>query len=272
MTLYMIGIGLFDQKDITLRGLEVIKTCEKVYLEDYTSQLACTLQELETLYGKKITLADREMVEQHASAMLTEAKKSDVAFLVVGDIFSATTHTDLFLRAKEKKIAVECIHNASVMTAIGITGLELYKFGKTTSIVFSEPTWQPQTPYDVLKANLSLDYHTLLLLDIKRKEQSKEHLRTNKKIYGKPRYMTIAQGIQEMLVIEERRKENIFTLKTLCVGCARLGFSGTIIKAGTAQELLQVDFGAPLHCLIVPGKLHFLEEEALKYYRISPTR
>jgi diphthine synthase len=28
-------------------------------------------------------------------------------------------------------------------------------------------------------------------------------------------------------------------------------------------KLVKEDFGGPLHCLIIPGKLHFLEAEAL---------
>ena len=38
--LYIIGLGLGDEKDITLRGLEAIKICDKVYIEAYTSLLS----------------------------------------------------------------------------------------------------------------------------------------------------------------------------------------------------------------------------------------
>lgn len=41
----------------------------------------------ENLYGKPITVADREMVEEKADDILSEARESDVAFLVVGDPF-----------------------------------------------------------------------------------------------------------------------------------------------------------------------------------------
>ena len=39
-----------------------------------------------------------------------------------------------------------------------------------------------------------------------------------------------------------------------------------MIKAGTAKDLLNHDFGKSVHCLIVPGKLHFMEEKAVKLY------
>lgn len=41
----------------------------------------------ESLYGKSVILADREMVEEKADGMLLEARGADVAFLVVGDPF-----------------------------------------------------------------------------------------------------------------------------------------------------------------------------------------
>src|SRR3989344_964301 len=131
MTLYFIGIGLNDAKDISVKGLEIVKNCEKVYLENYTSVLNCKISELEKLYGKKIVLADRDMVEKNAeNTILKDAKEKNAAFLVVGDVFGATTHIDLMIRARELNIETKTIHNASVLTAVGITGLEVYKFGK----------------------------------------------------------------------------------------------------------------------------------------------
>lgn len=38
--LYVIGLGLGNEKDITLRGLEAVKRCGKVYVEAYTSLLS----------------------------------------------------------------------------------------------------------------------------------------------------------------------------------------------------------------------------------------
>jgi precorrin-2 methylase len=90
--LYIIGLGLGDEKDITLKGLEAIQKCEKVYMEAYTSLLSFGLSShglsnLEKLYGKPIILADREMVEEKADDFLSQAQLSHVAFLVVGDPF-----------------------------------------------------------------------------------------------------------------------------------------------------------------------------------------
>ena len=105
MGLNFIGIGLDNEKDITLKGLEKVKQCDFIYLESYTSKLNCSTEDLEKLYGKKIIIADRTLVEQKAEeTILKNAKTSEVAFLVIGDIFGATTHTDLMLRAKKGTI------------------------------------------------------------------------------------------------------------------------------------------------------------------------
>ncbi|MFH1589721.1 MAG: diphthine synthase [archaeon] len=247
MTLYLIGIGLNDEEDITVKGLKAVKAADYVYLEAYTSQLQVLANRLENFYNQKIIIADRNLVEKKSNEILEKAKSKNVAFLVVGDVFGATTHTDLYLRAKKLNINIEIIHNASILTAVGMTGLELYKFGKTTSIPYPEHNFKPETAYDVIKDNK--DLHTLVLLDIK-----------------PDRNMTINEGIQILLDIENKRKENIITKDTLIIGCARLGGHHKI-KYGKASEILKEDFGKPLHCIIIPGKLHFIEEEALEQWK-----
>jgi len=251
MTLYFIGIGLCDEKDITLKGLEAVRRCDYVYLEKYTSILQCPVEKLEELYHKKIILADRTIVEKKADMILNQALTHNVAFLVIGDIFGATTHTDLMLRAKEKNVTCEYIHNASILNAIGIVGLELYKYGKTTSIPFSTDSFKPETPYDVIKMNRKEGLHALVLLDLRTDEG---------------RFMSVNDAIKYLLHIEQNRKENVFTEDILCIGCARIGCSDFKIKYGKAKDLMHEDFGSPLHCLIIPGSRHFIEEEALKMW------
>jgi len=46
MVFYLIGIGLGDPQDITVKGLNVVKTASQVYLEAYTSILSCGRDEL----------------------------------------------------------------------------------------------------------------------------------------------------------------------------------------------------------------------------------
>ncbi|KAL5724518.1 diphthine methyl ester synthase [Ranunculus cassubicifolius] len=179
--LYVIGLGLGDEKDISVKGLEAVKKCDKVYIEAYTSLLSFGISSsgistLEEFYGKPVIVADREMVEERADNMLLESRTSNVAFLVVGDPFGATTHTDLVVRAKKEGIEVKVIHNASVMNAVGVCGLQLYRYGETVSIPFFTDTWRPDSFYEKIKRNRSLELHTLCLLDIRVKEPSMESL------------------------------------------------------------------------------------------------
>lgn len=249
--LYFIGLGLADQTDITVKGLEAVKRCQKLYLENYTSILQCSLEDLKTVYGKDIILADRELVEQNAeSTILEDAKSQDTAFLVIGDPMCATTHIDLYQRARQLNIECEIIHNASIISAVGVTGLQVYKLGKTTSIPFDNP--DVETPYRVLEQNQEAGLHTLFLLDL-RPEQT--------------RYMTVAQAIDFLLSLEAKKQQKLFTEDTLCVGLARIGAKDQIIKAGAAKDLKAHAFGKPVHSLIVPGKLHFMEEEALEFWK-----
>ena len=250
MTLYIIGIGLSDEKDITVKGLEAIRKSKFVYLENYTSVLQCKTRVLEKFYDKKIILADRNLVEQNSDKMIDNAKEDDVSLLIIGDPMSATTHVDIMMRAQEKGVEVKVIHNASVLTAVGITGLQLYKFGKTTSIPFPENV-KSEAAYDAILLNNKSKMHTLVLLDL---DPSKD------------RFLKIDNAIEILLDVEKKRKEEAFTEDTYVVCCARLGAEDQFIKAGKAKDMNGVGFGKPPYCMIVPSELHFMEEEALKRF------
>ncbi|MDP3728733.1 MAG: diphthine synthase [bacterium] len=234
--LTLIGLGLNDEKDISIKGLEIVKKADIVYLENYTSKLQCSKQSLEKLYGKEIQLVEREVLE-NATAIISQAAYNTVAILIVGDVFSATTHISLFQEAKQKGIEVKVINNASVLNAIGITGLELYKFGKTTSIPFHES----DTPLKVIKENFKL--HTLCLLDL---------------VPSENKFMESSEAIEKL-------KKSGFDTNTKVVVCAQLGSDNPTIIYTEAKNVKQLNKFP--QCLIVPGDLHFMEKELLEYYK-----
>lgn len=119
----MIGLGLSDEKDISVKGMEAVQASDKIYLEMYTAILMISNEKLSEFFGKHITVADREFVESGCMQMIEEAKTMTVSFLVVGDPFCATTHTDLYLRCMEAGVRVNVIHNASIVSAMGCCGL-----------------------------------------------------------------------------------------------------------------------------------------------------
>lgn len=222
-------------------------------------------------------------------------------------LFRATTHNDLQMRAQQEGIQVTVIHNASIMNAVGACGLQLYKYGEVSlqtgvwlrqrahglsaymksfiltkhvkevawlplqavSIVFFTETWRPDSFYDRILANRRMGSHTLCLLDIKVKEPSLESLARGKKVYEPPRFMTVNTAVEQLLEVERNRKAGAYGPDTLAVGLARLGADSQQLVAGTMQQLLEVDFGAPLHSLVLPGALHDMERESLKQFQLQ---
>jgi diphthine synthase len=241
MVLNLIGIGLGDEKDITLKGLELVKKSDFIYLESYTSKLNCDISKLEKLYGKKIILANRDMVE-NKTEILDNAIKKDVSLLIIGDVFGATTHVDIMQRALKKKIKVNVIHNCSILTAIGETGLSLYNFGKTTSIPFDNKNIV--SPIKVFEENSRLGMHTLFLFDLRPDEN---------------KFMSVNEAIEYLV------RNNVDGDKHAAACCA-LGSEKQIIKYGKLKELKNKKFEVFPQCLIIPGKMHFMEEEFLANY------
>lgn len=247
--LYFIGLGLYDEKDISLKGIEALKRVEAVYAEFYTARLfGGNIKSLEEMLGIDIEVLSREKVEEE-NIPIIQAKTRDVAFLSAGDPLVATTHTDMMIQAKKAGIKTTVIHSSSILSAApGIAGLQAYKFGKVTTIPFSQENYFPHSPYLVIKDNLKYEMHTLVLLDIQ------AHL---------DRYMTANQGLDYLMKVEREREEDVICEDTLVVVVARAGATEPVVRADKIKKLLKEDFGGPLHCLIVPSKLHFVEAEAL---------
>jgi diphthine synthase len=243
--IHLISLGLYEKEDMSIKAAETAKKCDKLYIERYTNYYKTTTKELEKFLGKRIEEISREELED-GEKILKEAKTKDIGIMVVGDALSATTHTSLLLDAKKQGTRTEVIHGSSIFTAAGETGLSLYKFGKITSIPFANQT--VQEPYNVIKNNKEL--HTLILLDLKPNEK---------------RYMTTQEAIDYLLRVEENRKEKIFTEETKIIIIAALGGEKEI-KYGTAKEMNKISLKGIPQCLIVPGKLHFMEEEFLNTY------
>lgn len=269
MPLNIIGLGLFDEKDITVRGLEMVKASDAIYLEGYTAILLCQKERLETFYEKEVILADRDFVEQKVEAMLERAKTENISFLVVGDPFCATTHSDLYLRAWELGIKINIVHNASCMSAVAATGLQLYSFGHTISICFFEDNWKPESFYDRIVANQKNNLHTLCLLDIKVKERSLENLMRNRDIFEPPRYMSAALAARQCLEIEAKRNEGVCKPDSYAFAVCRLGSDTQYIRAAKLSEIAEMDdeLGPPLHCLVICAPhMHEMEMEFMKVF------
>lgn len=268
--LYIIGLGLYDEKDISVRGLEIIKKCELVFLEHYTAILQIPVEKLEEFYGKKVIVADRDMVESSAETFLEPAKTKDVALLVVGDVFGATTHSDIFVRCQQQGVELRVVHNASIMNAVGCCGLQLYRFGQTVSVCFWSDDWKPKSYYPKIKLNQQNNMHTLVLLDIKVKERSLENIIKGRNIFEPPRFMTINQCVEQLLQVESEEKQGVFNEDMYVIGLARVASPTQKIVYGKMKDLLNYDFGEPLHCVIIPApEIDMCEMDHLKYFKLD---
>ncbi|RWX73150.1 MAG: Diphthine synthase [Candidatus Methanosuratincola subterraneus] len=246
-SLAFIGLGLYDEKGISLHGLEIAKSAEIVLLESYTNIMpGLNLESLGKMIGKEIRLIGRREVED-GKWILDAAAKREVALLVAGDPFVATTHVDLRLRAIKRGIRVEVVNAPSIVSvAPGAVGLQNYKFGKSATITFPEPL--SLVPYETLRINRSLGLHSLFFLDLRVEEG---------------RFMKAGEAIRLLLDMEAKQRGGVVSEEMLMVVLARAGSPSQLVRAGKAAVLEDLDFGPPPHSLIVPGRLHFMEAEAL---------
>lgn len=176
------------------------------------------------------------------------------------------------LRARELEIPVQTVPNASIMSGIGACGLQLYSFGQTVSMVFFTENWRPASFYDRIKENRSIGLHTLVLVDIKVKEPNMESMARGRIVYEPPRYMTVGQCAQQMIEIEDERKEGVCTRDSLAIGAARVGGTTEKFVAGTLEELCSADddLGPPLHSLVLLGRrTHELEMDYVRQFAVD---
>jgi len=253
--LYFVGLGLFDEKDISLKGLEVLKSVDVVYAEFFTSKLfGSNFKAIEDLIEKKINVLNRQEVEEE-SIFLKEAVNQNVALVCGGDPLIATTHTDFLVQAKRKGINTEVIHASSIISsAPGISGLQAYKFGKVTTIPFPEKNYFPHSPYLAIADNLANNSHTLVLLDIQAHNDRYMTVNEGLKYLMRVKDELIANGEDEIVAIDE---------ETLAIGIARVGSKDVLVKAAKIADLITYDFGGPLHSIAIPSKLHIVEAEYL---------
>ena len=246
--LTFVGLGLYDEGDISCKGLDWVQSADYLYLEGYTSRLTgTTVERLQALFKKKVHTLDRHTIEQNPGELLERARTAHVVLLSGGDPMVSTTHIDLRMRAAAAGIQTHIIHGASISTAVcGITGLQNYRFGKSCSIPYPQKGWFPVTPWETVRLNLNLNLHTLVYLDIQ-----------------PDRFMTIPEGIE---ILERMASKTGAEPPSLYVGVARAGSQEPHVAAGSGEEMKKIDFGPPLHILAVPAELHPMEREYLEIF------
>lgn len=253
--LIFIGLGLHDEKGITLRGLEEARAADILFAEFYTSALlGARAEAVEALLGKPIRRLSREQVESEKD-VLDAAKDRRVAFLVAGDPMVATTHVDLRLRAAAAGIPTRVVHGVSILgAAAGALGLQAYKFGRTTTVPFPSPGHEVTSPLDPILENRRVGLHTLVLLDLREDGT----------------FLDPKAALGSLLAMARAKGATDFGPETLVCVLSRVGSPDMRIATDRLAVLLKRDLGPPLHCFVVPGRLHFLEKDALVAFGGAP--
>lgn len=270
--LTFIGLGLYDERSITVEGQEELATVDHAFAEFYTSRLlGATVQELEAFHDLDIDVRDRVGVEQDPEPILEAAAEGHAAFLTAGDTMISTTHTDLRLRAHERGIDTRVVHGVTAQTAASsLTGLQNYRFGKAATLPFPYAhggEGVPDSVIETIEANRERGLHTLVYLDIKVGDVpavGRDGVGTSGSAEGdgdREEYMT-ADTAAAMLAEDWE--------DVLGVVVARAGSPEPVVAADRLSVLGERGFGAPLHLLVIPGDLHHVEADALRELAGAP--
>jgi diphthine synthase len=251
--LLFVGLGLYDERDVSRRALEALRSCDVLFAEEYTSVLAPgSIDRLSAEIGRPIHRLDRAQLEAETVVLAALSQGHRVALLVAGDPFAATTHVALRSAAESLGHRWAYYPNASILhAAAGFLGLQPYRFGRTVSLPFPEPGFAPTSPIELAGQNRSQKLHTLVLLDLRPSEG---------------RFLTADRALE---ILRERDPLGVhLPLDAELAVVARVGSPTAAAFFGPREELLRAPFGLPLHSLVVPAsELHFEESAALERFR-----
>ena len=244
-TLYLVGMGL-NPGDFTESAIDVVRGCASVFCETYTSLIpGLDAAGLEGIAGGMVAMLERERLED-GSVVMDALLGGDVALLVPGDPMISTTHISLRVQAARAGHQSRVLHSSSILpAAIGESCLQATRFGRMATISFQAS----MQPYDVLTENRKLGLHTLFLLDVDSEGG---------------RYMRVKEALLSLLDSEEKKGLHAISSDDLAIGLARVGGPDQQVVAAPVREMLDADLGDPPHSLVIAGKLHFAESEAVE--------
>jgi diphthine synthase len=252
--LWFVGTGINGYRGLSIAALDVLRKCDIVYIERFTSALSeVDIRGLSSLLEMRIEPVQRWFIED-GGEILEAATTKDVALVTYGDPIIATTHTELRSRAAKKSIKTAILHSASgIASIIGESGLHVYKFGRMVTMMSELPS--AVTVYNTIFQNLLAGSHTLVLTEYSHNDESKE-----------PFFLDPSSVFKMLLDTERAHKHEIFSEDTFAVVASRVGMQDQKLTSGKVKSLMKLEFGIGPHSIIVTGALHFTETEALAYF------
>ena len=246
--LWFIGLGVSGISELSNNTISIIKNAEIVYLESFTSPISEDEKiQLKNISTGKFKVAKRWLVED-GNEILDNAKEKETVLISYGDPYIATTHLELKTRAIQDNIETKTIHSSSIISSlIGEAGLHYYKVGKVLTIM-DDPK-SIITPYNTIFDNLLNRIHSVVLLEYNE----------DKSFFLEPQ-----NALSMLLDCEEKQKRKIISSETFGIVASRIGKNDQRIISGNIGNLIKNKFGEPPHSIIIPGKLHFTESDAVK--------
>ena len=246
--LWFVGLGISGAKSIPHEALEVLSKADIVYLEQFTSPIGKSdLVKIKKMTKGEFKAVKRWLVED-GNEILKKAKQKKVVLLSYGDPYIATTHIELRTRAIQEKIKTYSIHASSSLTSmIGECGLQFYKVGRIATIMSEMKSLT--TPYYVIYKNIIEGNHTILLLEY---NQDKDF------------FLDPKDALLGLIETEKGQKRNVINYSTYAIVASRIGFKDQSIISGKISSLKKLNFGKPPHTVIITGRFHFTESDALK--------
>jgi diphthine synthase len=249
--LWFVGTGINGYRGLSIAAIEVLRKCDIVYIETFTSALSeVDIQGVNSLLEMQTKPVQRWFVEDGRD-LLESARTKDVALVTYGDPFIATTHSELRSRAAKKSIKTAILHSASgIASTIGESGLHVYKFGRM--VTMTSELHSAATVYNTIFQNLLVGSHTLILTEYSHNDECKE-----------PFFLDPSSVFKMLLDAERAHKHEIFSDDTFAVVASRVGMQDQKITSGKVKSLMKMEFGIGPHSVIVTGALHFTETQAL---------
>jgi len=259
--LWIIGIGIYGYRGISADAIGVLKRCDRIYLERFTSPMSeDDIRGLNALIQKNdqendIIIPVQRWFVEDGREIIERSQFKNIALLTYGDPLIATTFTELHVRAVKRSIRVKIIHAASGITSlIGESGLHIYKFGRMVTMMTGFQSYI--SVYNTIFNNLLAGNHTIVLTEYKNN--------SNSIFFLDPTYF-----FDKMLQAEEDTKYGAFSQETFAIVASRIGTEDQRIESGKVKSLINRDYGLGPHSIIVTASLHFTELDAVKSLTVN---
>lgn len=260
--LVLVGLGPGGMGGMTLDAVAAARNADHRWYEAYTAlwpedDVVALEQEVGPI--ERVMRPDIEEPER----LLSLARTSKVALLVVGDPLQATTHVDVQLRAADAGVPCTVVHGVSVTGVVtGGAGLSNYRFGRQTTLTYPHGSWIATSPLHVVHSNREAGLHTLVLLDLDPTGAGTGQQQPMRPSDALQSFRLMAQKVVEQGEGPSPAELDGWTV----VLCSDVGTRDERYVTTTVAGL-EHEAGGRLNCLLVPAVVDGIEADAIARWR-----